>query len=83
MAEVDASKGWLGPPRSALLPIFDWEGAPTKIDYRKKGYPYSNISTGGPRWGHNWGHCFDCFWGLSKSETGVVSQINLPLSHLG
>ena len=24
-------------------------GSPTKIDYRKKGYPYSNLSTGGPK----------------------------------
>ena len=23
-----------------------------KIDYRKKGYPNSNLSTGGPRWGY-------------------------------
>ena len=27
-----------------------WEGSPTKIDYRKKGYLYSNLSTGGPSW---------------------------------
>ena len=26
-------------------------GFPTKIDYRKKGYPYSNLSTGGPSQG--------------------------------
>ena len=25
------------------------EGSPTKIDYRKSWYPYSNLSTGGPR----------------------------------
>ena len=24
------------------------EGSPTRIDYRKKGRPYSNLSTGGP-----------------------------------
>ena len=30
--------------------FFGWEGSPTKIDYRKKSwYPYSNLSTGGPR----------------------------------
>ena len=23
---------------------------PTKIDYGKKGHPYSNLSTGGPQW---------------------------------
>ena len=37
-------------PSSALIPFF---GDPTEIDYRKKGHPYSNLSTGGPRlvWG--------------------------------
>ena len=30
-----------------LTPLFG-EGSPTKIDYRKKGYPYFNLSTGGP-----------------------------------
>ena len=35
-------------PRGARLPPFG-EGSPTRIDYRKKGYPYSNLSTGGPR----------------------------------
>ena len=35
---------------SALLPtFFGWEGSPTKIDYRKKNGPYSNLSTGGGR----------------------------------
>ena len=29
-------------------PFLGWEGSPTKIDYRKKRYPYSNLSTGGP-----------------------------------
>ena len=33
-------------PSSALLPFFGWEDSPAKIDYRKKGYPYSNRSTG-------------------------------------
>ena len=27
---------------------FGWEGSATKMDYRKKGVPYSNLSTGGP-----------------------------------
>ena len=38
-------------PSSALSHFFfGWEGSPTKIDYRNKiGYPYSNLSTGGPR----------------------------------
>ena len=36
-------------PSSALSnPVFGWEGSPTKIDYRKKRYPYSNLSSGGP-----------------------------------
>ena len=34
-------------PGSALLPF--WRGRPMKI-YRKKGYPYSVLSTGGPSW---------------------------------
>ena len=33
-----------------LNPFFGWEGSPTKIDDRKKKrYPCSNLSTGGPR----------------------------------
>ena len=28
---------------------FFGEGSPTRIDCRKKGYPYCNLSTGGPR----------------------------------
>ena len=24
--------------------LFGWEGSPTKIDYRRKGYPYCNLS---------------------------------------
>ena len=36
-------------PSSALLLFFGWEGSPTRTDYRKKGYPYSSLSTGGPR----------------------------------
>ena len=42
-------------PNSQLVPNFCpftasflGEGSPTKIDYRKKGYPYSKLSTGGP-----------------------------------
>ena len=40
----------LGPPaRCPFSPKFcGREGSPTKIDCRKKGYPYSNLSTGGP-----------------------------------
>ena len=34
-------------PSSGLL-SFLGEGSPTKIDYKKKSYPYSNLSTGGP-----------------------------------
>ena len=32
-----------------LTPLF-WEGSPTKIEHRK-GYPYSNLSAGGPSCG--------------------------------
>ena len=38
----------LGPPVVRFYPFLG-EGSPTKIDYRKKGCPYSNLSTGGPR----------------------------------
>ena len=42
----------LGPPaRCPSLPLFLRQGSLTEIDYRKKiGYPYSNLSTGGPSW---------------------------------
>ena len=36
----------------AVVPFYPFlgEGSPTKIDYRQKiGYPYSNLSAGGPR----------------------------------
>ena len=52
--EVDflaaACDNQLGPPARCLFvyPLFGWEGSPAKIDYRKSGYPYSNLSTGGP-----------------------------------
>ena len=32
-----------------FLTPFVGEGSPTKIDYRKKGYPFSSLSTGRPR----------------------------------
>ena len=39
----------LGPPVvQAFTNFFGWDASPTKIDYRKKGYPYSNLFTGGP-----------------------------------
>ena len=41
----------LGPPVVPFLNPFWGEGSPTKIDYRKKGYPFSSLSTGGPREG--------------------------------
>ena len=41
-------------PSSALT--FFWEGSPTKVEDRKKGYPYSNLSTGGPRYTSNCEH---------------------------
>ena len=31
-----------------VVPLFWREGSPTKIDYRKTGYPDSNLCTGGP-----------------------------------
>ena len=37
----------LGPPVVPFYPFLG-EGSPTKIDYRKKGYPYVNLSTKGP-----------------------------------
>ena len=40
----------LGYPKVPFPSAFLGEGSPTKIDYRKKiGYPYSNLSPGGPR----------------------------------
>ena len=45
---------WLGPPVISARPLTPLLvgrfGSPTKIDYSKKGYPYSSLSTGGPRW---------------------------------
>ena len=38
---IGARKAGLGPPVVPFSPLF-W-GSPTKIDYRKKGYPYSNL----------------------------------------
>ena len=35
--------------RSPSIPCFFGEASRTKIDYRKKGHPYPNLSTGGPR----------------------------------
>ena len=40
---------YLGRPVVPFYPfVLLGEGSPTKIDYSKKGYPYSNLSTGGP-----------------------------------
>ena len=52
--EASACRGvFLGPQVGPFASFFGWEGSPTKIDYRnrlqKKGHPYSNLSTGGPR----------------------------------
>ena len=39
----------LGPPVVPFFPcLFLGEGSATKIDYRKEGYAYSNLATGGP-----------------------------------
>ena len=40
---------YLGPPVVPFYPFWG-EGSPTKIDHTKKGYPYSSLSTGGPRY---------------------------------
>ena len=46
---------WLGPPVVPFYPFWG-EGSPTNINHRKKRkekktrYPYSDLSTGGPRW---------------------------------
>ena len=39
-------KGPLGPPepRCPSLPVVGWEGSPTKVDYRKSWFSYSNLS---------------------------------------
>ena len=46
LAWVFCEVGKLGPPLVPFYPFLE-EGSPTKIDYRNKGYPYSNLSTGG------------------------------------
>ena len=46
---MKVSKGYLGPPARCPFTPFLGEGSPTKIGYRKKWYPYSSLSTGGPR----------------------------------
>ena len=44
---------WVPQDRALLCPFLGRFGSPTKIDYRKKkGSPYSNLSTGGPS--HFW-----------------------------
>ena len=43
-----ASKRPVGPPVVPFYPFFGG-GSPTKIDHRKSWYPYSHLSTGGPR----------------------------------
>ena len=49
MGEEGGARSSTRSPSSALSPtFFGWEGSPTKINYGKKGYPYSNLSTGGP-----------------------------------
>ena len=48
---------------------------PTKIDHRKKGYPYSNLSTGGPR---QPGHGFSCRSGFSSSINCCAETLAWP-----
>ena len=48
-ANGDLQEGkWIEVFLDPLVYPFLGEGSPTEIDYRKKGYPYSNLSTGGP-----------------------------------
>ena len=49
--DQNRDKWWkvlLGPPVVPFGPFLG-EGSPAKIGYRKKGYRFSNLSTGGPR----------------------------------
>ena len=45
---LDLRKGPRSPSSALSHPLLG-EGSPTKTDYRKKGYPFSNLCTGGPR----------------------------------
>ena len=47
-ARISPDVHQLGPPAVPFLTPFFGEGSPTKIDDRKKGSRYSNLSTGGP-----------------------------------
>ena len=42
------SRSFSRSPSGAPFYPFLGEGSPTTIDYRKEGYPYSRLSTGGP-----------------------------------
>ena len=66
------SELYLGPPVVPFYPFLG-KGSPTKIDYRKKGYPYSTLSTGGPSYGFvSWICGLEAFWltqvGFSELE---------------
>ena len=49
-ASWERDQSLLGPPVVPFYPFLG-EGSPTEIDYRKKRYPYSILSTGGPSLG--------------------------------
>ena len=42
--DIQTTIQMLGPPARCHSLLFFWEGSPTKIDYRKSWYPYSNLS---------------------------------------
>ena len=49
LAKMFTPSGWLLGPPVVPFYLFLAEGSPTTIGYRKKRYPYSILSTGGPR----------------------------------
>ena len=61
-------------PSSAPSHPFFGEGSPTKIDYRKSGYPSSNVSAGGPRLESEryLSHVFSLPWWPEPTEPGRI-----------
>ena len=64
------------------MPFYSFlgEGSPTKIDSRKKGHPYSNLSTGGPSLDvlPSFNHC--CFDDVSDDGQALASADALSAS---
>ena len=52
-------------------------GFPTKMDYRQKGYPYSNLSTGGPSFAEKHGTTIEIF--KARFHNGRLTSIFLVL----